>query len=83
MVKVVKMKSGVWNHFKQHYIDGDKYGSCVDPKCPSKTCSKKRNSEIVLGGMNLIRCVGCNMSNLWYHLETFHREIYKDKKQKK
>ena len=81
-MKVVKVKSGVWNHFNQHTVAGVKYGSCKDANCPSKTSSKKRNSEIVLGGMNLIRCAGCNTSNLWYHLETFHREIYKDEKQK-
>ena len=81
MVKFVKMKSGVWNHFKQHYIDGEKYGSCKDPKCPAKTCSNKRHLEIVLGGVHLIRCTGCNMSNLWYHLASFHHDIYKAEKQ--
>ena len=72
------VKSGVWNHFKQHTVQGVKNGSCKDENCPSKTQKKKRRSEIVVGGVNLIRCTGSNTSNLWYHLESFHPDVHKE-----
>ena len=77
-MKYEKLKSGVWKHFKQHTIQGVKYGSCLDEKCPSKTQKKKRRSEIEVGGVALIQCTGSNMSNLWYHLETFHPDVHKE-----
>ena len=77
-MKVVKVKSWVWNHFKQHTVGGVKYGSCKDANCPSKTQTKKMRSEIEVGGVALIRCTGSNTSNLWYHLESFHPDVHKE-----
>ena len=59
-------------------IQGVKYGSCLDERCPSKTAKKVRKSEIEVGGMKLIRCTGSNTSNLWYHLERDHPDVHNE-----
>ena len=69
------MKSGVWKHFQKHTVGGVKYGSCLDKGCRSKR-KKPRKSEIIWGEWKLIRCTGGNMTNLWYHLEKDHKDLY-------
>ena len=71
------MKSGVWKHFQKHTVGGVKYGLCLDKDCPSKR-KKPRKSEIIWGEWKLIRCTGGNMTNLWYHHEKDHKDLYRE-----
>ena len=70
-------KSWVWKHFKKHIVQGVKYGSCLDERCPSKT-KKVRKSEIEVGGVKLIWCTGGHTTNLWYHLEKDHPDEHNE-----
>ena len=71
-------KSGTWKYFEQHILNGVKYGRCKDDGCPSKTQKKKRKTEHEVNGQTLIRCTGSNTASLWYHLEAFHPDIFKE-----
>ena len=60
-----------------------KYGQCKDESCPSKTQKKKRKAECEVGGQTLIRCTGSNTTNLWYHLEIYHPDLFKEESELK